>query len=59
MFHVNVNLLALNLCNKTIRIPLFWKYLYDMAMKRKFIIYAHGNRNYGYCRLHFVSELSV
>ena len=24
-----------------------------MAMKRKFIIYAPGNRNYGYCRLHF------
>ena len=25
-----------------------------MAMKRKFIMYAPGNRNYGYCRLHVV-----
>ena len=24
-----------------------------MAMKRKFMMYAPGNRNYGYCRLHF------
>ena len=24
-----------------------------MAIKIKFIIYAPGNRNYGYCRLHF------
>ena len=24
-----------------------------MTMERKLIIYAHGNRNYGYCHLHF------
>ena len=42
-----------------IRIPIFWIYIYDMAMKRKFIIYAPGNRNYGYCRLHFGYQIII
>ena len=41
-----------------------YKYLYfgninDMAMKRKFIIYAPGNRNYRYCRLHFGYQIII
>ena len=42
-----------------IRITLFWKYIYDMAMKIKFIIYAPGNRNYGYYRLHFSYQIMI
>ena len=30
-----------------------------MEMKRKFIIYAPGNRNYGYCRLHFGYQIII
>ena len=30
-----------------------------MAMKRKFIIYAPVNRNYGYCRLHFGYQIII
>ena len=33
--------------------------IYDMAMKRKFIIYSSGNRNYGYCRLHFGYQIII
>ena len=33
--------------------------IYDMAMKRKFVIYAPGNRNYGYCRLHFGYQIMI
>ena len=29
-----------------------------MTMKRKLIIYAHGNRNGGYCRLHFGYQIN-
>ena len=30
-----------------------------MAMKRKFMMYAPGNRNYGYCRLHFGYQIMI
>ena len=30
-----------------------------MAMKRKFIIYAPGNQNYGYCRLHVGYQIII
>ena len=30
-----------------------------MAIKRKFIIYAPGNRNYGYYRLHFAYPINI
>ena len=30
-----------------------------MTMKKKFIIYAPGNRNYGYCRLHFGYQIII
>ena len=53
-FVLNSNLLKIR-----IRIPLFWKYIHDMAMKRKFIMYAPGNRNYGYCRLHFGYQIMI
>ena len=33
--------------------------IYDMVMKRKLIIYAPGNRNYGYCRLHFGYQIMI
>ena len=38
---------------------IFWKYIHDMAMKRKFMMYAPGNRNYGYCRLHFGYQIMI
>ena len=30
-----------------------------MAMKRKLIIYAPGNRTYGYCRLYFGYQIII
>ena len=30
-----------------------------MTMKRKIIIYAPGNRKYGYCRLHFGYQIII
>ena len=38
---------------------IFSKYIHDMAMKRKFMMYAPGNRNYGYCRLHFGYQIII
>ena len=38
---------------------LYFGNIYDMAMKRKFIIYAPGNRNYGYCRLYFGYQIMI
>ena len=38
---------------------IFWKYIHDMAMKIKFMMYAPGNRNYGYCRLHFGYQIMI
>ena len=39
---------------------IFWKYIHDMAMKRKFMMYAPGNRiYYGYCRLHFGYQIRI
>ena len=44
--------------NIRIRI-LYFGNIYDMAMKIKFIIYASGNLNYGYCRLHFGYQIII
>ena len=38
---------------------LYFGNIYDMAMKIKFIIYAPGNRNYGYYRLHFGYQIII
>ena len=48
-----------NITNNEYYEYLYFGNIYDMAMKRKFIIYAPGNRNYGYCCLHFGYQIII
>ena len=57
--HTNTNTNTFILEIYTYIHEIFWKYIHDMAMKRKFIMYAPGNRNYGYCRLHFGYQIMI